>query len=318
MEEKGLNCQFCNKVLKNKMALVKHESLCKNNPNRRPLSPMCRKGHPNYGNHFTKAKELGLPQPVVSDETRKKLSEAGKGRKWSEEGKKKISDKLKQYYKEHPDEVPFKLHHSSKPSYPEEYFRNVFEKENIDLKYHLQVDRYELDFYNISLKKYVEIDGNYHDSTYMINHDIVRENYLKELGWEGIRITWREYQKLSHDEKCKVVENIRNFLTAENKYTSQAKIEQIYISYKDKKDKERKQRVKEYKEKQLEHKKHMREILIKCCETSNIDFTKRGWVTKCYNWLIDNTDKRFTHIDALFKRYYPEFYELYNPYKFKK
>ena len=46
-------------------------------------------------NQYIKAKELGLPKPEISEETRKKLSEVHKGRKLSEEQKRKISETQK-------------------------------------------------------------------------------------------------------------------------------------------------------------------------------------------------------------------------------
>lgn len=243
-----LQCQYCHKEFKGYYSLVQHEIRCKDNPDyMTKMSPMNHirkywedvksgKRERKCTNKYIKAKELGLPKPEISEETKLKLSKAGKGRKWSKEDKKRISESCKKYYSEHPDEVGFKLHHSSKKSYPEQYFEELFIKENIDLKYHLQVDRYELDFYNKNVKKYVEIDGNQHFSKKMIEHDIVRTEYLKELGWEGIRIIWSEYQKLSEDERHNVIENIRNFILTDSSYISQANIERIYISYKDKQE----------------------------------------------------------------------------------
>ena len=43
-------------------------------------------------NHHTKAKNLGLPKPEISEETRKKISIAGKNQKWDLERRKKHSD----------------------------------------------------------------------------------------------------------------------------------------------------------------------------------------------------------------------------------
>ena len=89
---------------------------------------------------------------------------------------------------------------------------------NIDLKYHFQVGRYQLDFYNDELKKYVEIDGEQHYSDYMINHDKERDNYLLKLGWEGLRIRWSEYQKMTDIEKQNKIIEIKLFLQ-NKKYT---------------------------------------------------------------------------------------------------
>lgn len=96
------------------------------------------------------------------------------GKHWSEEDKKRISEQRKKYLNEHPEKVPYLLNHSSKISYPERYFKFVFLIEKIDLKYHLQIGRYQLDFYNLQKKKYVEIDGESHfldNKTIMIDKE---------------------------------------------------------------------------------------------------------------------------------------------------
>ena len=54
-------------------------------------------------NQFVKSKELGLPLPIVSEETRKKISEASKKRVWTEEQRKKHSESMKMAVKNHPD-----------------------------------------------------------------------------------------------------------------------------------------------------------------------------------------------------------------------
>ena len=68
------------------------------------------------------------------------------------------------------------------------------------MQYHKQVGRYELDFYNEDLMKYVEIDGEQHYSEYMIKHDIERTLYLEKIGWKGIRIRWSDYKKSLNKE----------------------------------------------------------------------------------------------------------------------
>lgn len=68
------------------------------------------------------------------------------GRRQSEETKAKISVARKKYLSEHPDQVPFKLNHSSKESYPEKYFKKWLKKEKLFEAQELQIDRYTLDF----------------------------------------------------------------------------------------------------------------------------------------------------------------------------
>lgn len=207
------NCKYCNKECKNLNSLHNHENLCKENPNHKESNfiKFNKDTSRKHSNQYIKAKEEGR-EIIVSDETRKKCGETFKGKHHSEETKQKISKSRKQYLNEHPDKVGFIINHSSKQSYPEKYFEELFIKENIPLKYHKQIDRYELDFYNEDLMKYVEIDGEQHYSDYMIQHDKERNEYLKQKGWKGIRIRWSEYQKMNNDDKYKVINNIKEFI----------------------------------------------------------------------------------------------------------
>ena len=207
-------CKYCGRKTNSKIGNKCHERYCKKNPNRKIClgNNGATKGYKGH-NQYTKAKELGLPIPKMSEETKKKILVARLGVPLTEEHKKKISDGRKKFLNEHPDKVPFKLNHSSRQSYPERYFQIIFKKEKIDLEYHRQVKRYELDFSNIDKMKYVEIDGEQHyTSKYMINHDIERTKFLSDLGWEGIRIRWKDYKKMNIEERKNKIEEIRRFL----------------------------------------------------------------------------------------------------------
>ena len=206
-------CKYCGKECKNSNSLKNHERLCKENPNRQESSFVKYNKDKNakHSNRYIKAKEENR-QITISEETKNKVSNIWKNHKHSQETKDKISNSRKKYLEEHPDKIPFKLNHSSKQSYPEQYFEELFEKENIPLLNHKQVGRYELDFYNEDLMKYVEIDGEQHYSEYMIEHDIERTLYLENLGWKGIRIRWSEYQKLNFENKKIKIQEIKEFL----------------------------------------------------------------------------------------------------------
>ena len=105
------------------------------------------------------------------------------GRKHTENEKLKISNSRKKYLNENPEKVPYLINHSSKESYPEKYFKELFIKENIPLKYHLQISKYELDFYNEDLKIDVEIDGDQHYlDARIFNSDRDRDLYMNSLG----------------------------------------------------------------------------------------------------------------------------------------
>ena len=100
-----LKCKYCGKECKNNNSLAQHEIRCKFNPNKIDLSyikPGHSKGHKGT-NQFIKAKELGLPQPIVSDSTREKLGNIWRGKKHSVEEINKISIGIRNAIKEHPE-----------------------------------------------------------------------------------------------------------------------------------------------------------------------------------------------------------------------
>lgn len=100
-----------------------------------------------------------------------------------------------------------------KVSYPEKYFMTVFKNNHIDLKYHLHVGRYQLDFYNEKLMKYVEVDGGQHYRTQeAIDKDKRRDEYLLERGWIGKRINWDKFRKMYPEEKDQVINEIKEFI----------------------------------------------------------------------------------------------------------
>ena len=98
-----MNCKFCNKECKNANSLRNHERLCKLNPNRQrtcfeDIEFQKNVLHRDGGNNqFTKAKKLGLPKPIVSDETRTKISEKVKKNNsmHREECKRKLSETIR-------------------------------------------------------------------------------------------------------------------------------------------------------------------------------------------------------------------------------
>lgn len=98
-----MNCKFCNKECKNQNSLRNHERLCKLNPNRQKTcfeDVEFQKNvlHKDGGNNqFTKAVKLGLPKPLVSDETRNKISQKVKNNNsmHREECRQKLSETIR-------------------------------------------------------------------------------------------------------------------------------------------------------------------------------------------------------------------------------
>jgi very-short-patch-repair endonuclease/transposase-like protein len=148
-----------------------------------------------------------------SSSERLKLILRNNPRKHTEESKKKISRSRIKYLKENPDKVPYLLNHSSKESYPEIYFRELFLIENIEVESKFRVGLYELDFCIPSKKIDIEIDGEQHYYDDKIKEsDLRRNNFLIENGWDVIRIRWKDYKKLSLEERTNFIGDLRKFI----------------------------------------------------------------------------------------------------------
>lgn len=216
LDHDDLNCKFCGKECKNKNSLIQHEIRCKNNPSRINVCVpnFNNAGRPAWNRGLTKETSDGVMKHSESI-TAYYTTHDGSflGHKHSEETKLRISGTMKEYLKEHPDRVPYLLNHSSKVSYPEQYFMEVFDKEGVELSFHLQVGLYQLDFYNEERMLDVEIDGEQHyvDAN-VVKSDIRRTAYLTGLGWKIYRIRWADFKKKSLDEKHAIIEELKKLL----------------------------------------------------------------------------------------------------------
>lgn len=116
-----------------------------------------------------------------------------KGRKHTEESKKKISEARLKFLTENPDKVPYKMNHSSKKSYLEILFENALIASNIiGWEYGFQHGIYEYDFAFIKEKIDVEIDGGTHNSEKVKKIDARRDAFSISKGWQVIRFTDKE------------------------------------------------------------------------------------------------------------------------------
>lgn len=210
----GLNCQYCGKECKNRNSLCNHERLCKNNPNRQ-ISYLVNysKTHDTWNKGLTKETDERLRKRGESLHNRYvngELIAYNLGKHLTQDEKDHLSRKRKEFLSKNPDKVPYIINHSSKMSYPEKYFIELFNKEGIELKYHHRINKYELDFCNLNSKLDIEIDGDQHYLDKRIHQsDIERDEYLTKLGWKILRIRWSDYQKLSMDKKKEIIEQIR-------------------------------------------------------------------------------------------------------------
>jgi len=208
--ENILICKYCSKECKNLRSLRCHERLCKSNPSRAKsnLGNYIDKGHEGH-NQYMKAKELSLPIPKGANTGKKGY---WKGKHLTEEIKRKMSKTMKKKIAEGSFIVPYKRNHSSKVSYPEKYFMEVFKE--LPVKYNYQVGLYQLDFAIPEKKTYVEIDGEQHYvDKRIVKHDKERTEKLNALGWNCLRrVRWSEFQKLPQNKKINYCNELVNEL----------------------------------------------------------------------------------------------------------
>ena len=151
-------------------------------------------------------------------------------RKHTDETKRKISEIRKKYLEENPNKVPYLLNHSRDESYPEKYFKNVFDNEGILVVRYFRIGLYELDFCIPEKKIDIEIDGcqHYLDEKIKIS-DEIRNKFLMEQGWDIIRIIWSDYQKMDSESKLKFIRELKEYINGlvQNKHTIVIKDKQI-------------------------------------------------------------------------------------------
>lgn len=152
---------------------------------------------------LTKKSDKRIAKYVQTNYERNQYGKTTRGIPKSKEQRAKISASMKKFYKEHPELVPYKLHHSSKESYPEKYFNELFAKENITgFERDYYVDGYFLDYAFVDKKIDFEVDGSQHYvDPKIVEHDKVRTKHLESLGWKTFRIDWRAWQKMNDSQK---------------------------------------------------------------------------------------------------------------------
>lgn len=186
-----LVCKYCSRELARPSGLVIHQKACQKNPDRVPGQ-----------NNYTKG-------AVCSDETRRKLREAGKRRSPSLETRAKISRSRIEYLKQNPDKVPYLLnHHSKGESFPESYWRKILADANVRFEQEKQVSIYRLDF-AINETLDLEIDGEQHylDPRILASNQR-RDEELRSLGWKVLRVRWSDFQRMQEADRRAYVDMV--------------------------------------------------------------------------------------------------------------
>lgn len=201
-KEGGWTCEYCGLNFRTRRELQNHK---------KEAHYSSESGHVNQ---FTKAKILGEEKPNVSKETREKLGAAWKGRKHTEEQKRKISESMKKAHAEGRAHNIGECRWNNEPSYPERWFMEVLKNElNMELgkdyKREFPFHKFSLDFAWEDKKICVELDGEQHKRfKEQQERDEEKDRLLLEEGWLEIREDW---VKIFHNPK-EFIEKIKNIL----------------------------------------------------------------------------------------------------------
>ena len=277
-------CKYCGKEIGNKGCLVLHEKYCVKNPNR-----IISKTQSIKEDRDSRRDEFG--NIVIHKEFHH-----------SEETKKRLSEKRKQWLSENKDKHPWK--NSDKfISKPCETLKNWLRKQNINF-----VEEYEpFEDYHYCLdiawpdeKIAIEINGNQHYTEdgnlkpyYKKRHDL-----FIERGWKLFEIPYNYCYNLSKEKFEYLFE-----LPIQNKNYSD------YISKK--KTKEQLNEIK------INEEKTNKQIVFDLITISEIDFSKRGWSKQAKNYLKQRNPKWNSGVFRIIRRYYPDFLKQENVWKRK-
>lgn len=197
-------CDRCNLIFETRQQLKDHNH---------EYHPILEGSSWNKG--LTKETDVRVAKYIQTSIDNNQYGKTWRGKHLSAEHRAKTSASMKKFYKEHPELVPYKLHHSSKESYPEKYFNELFLKENISgFKRDYYVDGYYLDYAFLDKKVDFEVDGSQHYlDPRIIKHDKIRTQRLEALGWKTFRIDWRVWQKMNTSQKHEKIEELKKIIS---------------------------------------------------------------------------------------------------------
>ena len=288
-------CKYCGRKIGNNGCLILHERRCLNNPNR-----------------------LISKTQAIKDERNLRRDENGKlkykSHKHTEETKKILSEKRKQWLLEHKDQHVWRRD-SKFLSEPCENLKQYLKDKGINF-----VEEYEpFDDINYCLdiawpdeKIAIEVNGNqhYNQDGSLSKYYQKRHNLFVKRGWKIFEI---------HYTKCYNI-NINDFNDILKLPIYDKEYVGKYFSKKEIKEKENliKQQVKQNKLelKQQEYNKR-KQIIENLINNSGIDFTKSHWSTDAYNYLLSRNELFNKGIFRMIKYYFPEFLQREDIWKRK-
>lgn len=137
-----------------------------------------------------------------------------KGKKHTEEQKRKISESMKKAHSEGRAHNIGECRWNNEPSYPERWFMNVLKNEfglekDKDYKMELPFHKFSLDFAWPDKKICIEIDGEQHERFQeQKDRDIEKDKLLKEEGWKELRKSWKDI----FNSPRSFIEEVKNIL----------------------------------------------------------------------------------------------------------
>lgn len=207
MLENTYICKFCEKVCKNSNSLRNHERLCKENPNRQltyfqtnqdDVQKLKKELYPYGCNQYTKARFLGLPKPIVAEETKEKIRQANlkRTKEWHIENGKKISNTIRKKVEEG-------TWHNSVGKHKIIFYRGIKFDSSWEVKYAKYLDCKNIKWTRETEKFKYFFEGKYHwyqPDFYLLESDV----YIEIKGYKRPRddAKWNQFPK---DKKLNVL-----------------------------------------------------------------------------------------------------------------
>lgn len=281
-------CQYCGKEVHNKGCLILHEKHCLKNPNHIPSKTQ---------------------QKFIDRDSRRDKNGKIKiiGHPHTDEMKKHLSEKRKQWLKDHPNEHVWKRN-TKFISEPCENFKKYLLSKGINFveEYTPFNDvNYSLDIAWPDEKLAIEINGNQHYNSdgSLSNYYSKRHKLFETRGWKIIEIHYTKCYNIQLND----FQDILNLPIYDKNYVGK------YFS-----KKELKQQEKLLKDKQKQEKiDKQKQIIYNLINNSGIDFSKSGWSTKAYKYLKERNELFNKIIFRCIRQYYPEFLQREDVWKRK-
>lgn len=106
--------------------------------------------------------------------------------------------------------IGWKSRKGKQPSYPEKFFMDVLDNNQIKYEHELPCGKYFIDLAIEEKMIALEIDGKQHQYTDRKEKDVEKDKYLIDSGWKVYRIKWKSINNL--DGKIYIKEQIESFL----------------------------------------------------------------------------------------------------------